>query len=301
MTEEGPVLVVFGAAGQLGRALAEAGPPPGWRLVQFDRDGADITDRHEVERALAGMEAGVVVNAAAFTAVDRAEAEPDAAFAINRDGAGIVATVAAASGLSLIQLSTDYVFDGRKAAPYGEGDPTNPLSVYGASKLAGEDAVRAATERHLILRTAWVFSPFGSNFVRTMVHLARERPLLQVIDDQTGCPTPAEALAAAVVTVAPRLLAARAGDAGFGTFHFCGDEPVTWHGFAAAILGRLGRDGCTLPVLAPITTAEYPAAARRPAYSVLSSAKLAAVHGVMPPDWRPALERCLTRLQGERR
>ncbi len=173
MTEEGPVLVVFGAAGQLGRALAEAGPPPGWRLVQFDRDGADITDRHEVERALAGMEAGVVVNAAAFTAVDRAEAEPDAAFAINRDGAGIVATVAAASGLSLIQLSTDYVFDGRKAAPYGEGDPTNPLSVYGASKLAGEDAVRAATERHLILRTAWVFSPFGSNFVRTMVHLAR--------------------------------------------------------------------------------------------------------------------------------
>ena len=130
---------------------------------------------------------------------------------------------------------------------------------------------------------------------------ARERPLLQVIDDQTGCPTPAEALAAAVVTVAPRLLAARAGDAGFGTFHFCGDEPVTWHGFAAAILGRLGRDGCTLPVLAPITTAEYPAAARRPAYSVLSSAKLAAVHGVMPPDWRPALERCLTRLQGERR
>ncbi len=300
MAEPPPVLAVFGAAGQLGRALVEAGPPPGWRLAGFDRAAADITDRAAVKRALAGIGAGAVINAAAFTAVDRAEAEPDAAFAVNRDGAAIIAEAAATAGLALIHVSTDYVFDGTKTSPYGEDDATNPLSVYGASKLAGEQAVRAAGPRHLILRTAWVFSPFGGNFVRTMVRLAAERDLVRVVNDQLGGPTSAEALALAVVAVAPRLLGAPSGDSAFGTFHCCGDPPLTWHDFAAAIFERLGRAGVKVPALAAITSAEYPVAARRPAYSVLSGEKLAAVHGVTPPAWGPGLDRCLSRLLKEK-
>lgn len=291
ITTEPPVLAVFGATGQIGRALAEHGPPPGWTMALFDRGRVDITDAGAVRRALAGIRSGVVVNAAAYTAVDRAETEAEAAFAVNEGGAAAIAS----AGLPVIHFSTDYVFDGAKAAPYDEDDRPNPLSVYGASKLAGEAAVRAATDRHLILRTAWVFAPFGTNFVRTMLRLAAERDVLRVVADQTGCPTPAESLAATAVMLAPRLLAGKTG----GTFHYCGDEPVSWHGFAAAIFDRLAREGRKTPALIPITTAEYPVAARRPAYSVLSGAKLAATHGIGRSAWRPALDRCLTRLLSE--
>jgi dTDP-4-dehydrorhamnose reductase len=192
----------------------------------------------------------------------------------------------------VIHFSTDYVFDGTKTSPYVEDDPVHPLSVYGASKLAGEEAVRAATARHLILRTAWVFAPFGGNFVRTMLRLAAERDSLKVVADQTGCPTPAHCLAETVLAVAPRLLA---GD-GFGTFHHAGAPAVSWHGFAAAIFERLAREGRKVPELAAITTDQYPTPAKRPACSVLSGAKLQTVHGIRPPDWREGLETCLTRL-----
>ena len=292
MTE--PVLVVFGAQGQVGRALTELGPPSGWRLQGFDRAGADITDHEAVRQALAGITAGVVVNAAAYTAVDRAETEVETAFAVNRDGAGLVASVAAERGLPVIHFSTDYVFDGTKPTAYAEDDPVHPLSVYGASKLAGEEAVRAANPRHLILRTAWVFAPFGSNFVRTMLRLAAERDTLRVVADQTGGPTPAHGLAASVVALAPRLL--ETGQVGFGTFHHAGAPAISWHGFAAAIFERLARDGRKIPSLEAISTDQYPTPAKRPACSVLSGVKLQAVHGIQPPDWRKGLELCLDRL-----
>ena len=294
---QAPVLAVFGTRGQIGRALAELGPPPGWTLVGFDREGADITDGAAVRRALAGIGAGVVVNAAAYTAVDRAESEPETAQAVNRDGAGHIAAAAAERGLPVIHFSTDYVFDGTKTSAYGEDDPVQPLSVYGVSKLAGEKAVRAANARHLILRTAWVFAPFGSNFVRTMLRLAAERDILRVVVDQTGCPTPAHGLAETVRTLAPRLLEAE--PTGFGTFHHAGAPAISWHGFAAAIFQRLAREGRKLPFLEAIATDQYPTPARRPACSVLSGAKLAAVHGIQPPDWRVGLETCLTRLLAE--
>jgi dTDP-4-dehydrorhamnose reductase len=287
-----PVLAVFGTNGQIGRALAELGPPPGWTLVGFDRDRADITDAEAVRRALAEMKTGVVVNAAAYTAVDRAEAEPELAYAVNRDGAGNVAAAAAERGLPVIHFSTDYVFDGTRTSAYGEDDPVHPLSVYGASKWAGEEAVRAAHARHLILRTAWVFAPFGSNFVRTMLQLAAERDSLRVVADQTGCPTSAHCLAEAVLALAPRLLAGE----GFGTFHHVGAPAISWHGFAAAIFQRLAREGRKVPSLEAITTEQYPTPAQRPACSILSGAKLAAVHGIQPPDWREGLDLCLDRL-----
>lgn len=297
--EASPVLVVFGAGGQLGRALVEAGPPPGWTLAAFDHGAADITDAPAVEDALSGISRGVVVNAAAYTAVDRAESEPEAALALNRDGAALLARAADRHGLALIFPSTDYVFAGDQDHPYIETDVTGPLSIYGASKLAGEAAVRAALARHVILRISWLFSAHGANFVRTIVRLAGERERLSVVDDQIGCPTAAEDVAAVIRELAPRLLDAAPNSEAFGTFHCCGDEAVSWHGFAAAILDGLRQRGRKVATLENITTLGYPLPARRPAYSVMSCERLRAVHAIHPPSWRPALARCLDRLGGE--
>ncbi len=299
-SERRPALVVLGAGGQLGRALVAAGPPSGWRLAAFDRDAADITEAQAVARALDGCSGGgVVVNAAAYTAVDRAEAEPDMAFAINATGAGIVAAAAAARGLALVQVSTDYVFAGDQARPYTEVDAPAPVSVYGASKWAGEQAVLAAHDRVLVLRTAWLFGPHGPCFPRTMVRLARTRPDLAVVADQIGCPTAAPDLAAIIRHLAPNLALAVAGDPLFGLLHCAGSEPVSWCDFAAAVLDGLSAMGLTVPPLKPIATADYPLPARRPPYSVLESCKLGPVLGLTAPAWRPALAACLPVFVGE--
>ncbi len=288
-----PSLILFGAHGQLGQCLAETALPAGWRLEAVPRARADITDAAAVAAALAACpDGGAVVNAAAYTAVDKAESEPEAAFAINRDGAAHVAAAAAAAGLPLIHISTDYVYDGEKRSPYQEDDAVAPRSVYGASKLAGEQAVRAATPRHVILRTAWLFSPHGHNFLKTMLRLGQERDRLTVVDDQTGCPTAATDLAAAIAALAPRLAA----DRGFGTFHYAGDDPVTWCGFARAILAGAARRGRRVAEVAAIPGSAYPTPACRPAYSVLSCRRLLETHGIAPSDWRAALDRHLDRL-----
>jgi dTDP-4-dehydrorhamnose reductase len=287
-------LVVFGANGQLGRCLAETPLPEGWRLIGFGHGAADILDPAAVAAALKGIDQGVVVNAAAYTAVDKAESEPDAAFALNRDGAGIVAAAAATAGLPVIHVSTDYVFDGSKTSPWTEDDPVAPLSVYGASKLAGEIAVRGANPRHAILRTSWLFSVHGANFLKTMLRLGAERPLLKVVADQHGCPTAAEDLAAIIVAIASHLAEGQ----GFGTFHCTGDEPTTWCGFAAAIMDSARKRGRQMAEVQPIPTADYPTPAVRPAYSVLSCLRLAEVHGVAAPPWRRAIEHCLDVLLG---
>ncbi len=287
-----PVLAVFGTTGQLGRALAETAPPPGWRRLDLGRAQADITDPAAVAAALAGIDCGVVVNAAAYTAVDRAESEPEAAFAVNRDGAGIVAAEAARRGLPLIHVSTDYVLDGAKATDYTEDDPPAPLSVYGASKAAGECAVRSRTAHCVIVRTAWLFGAHGRNFVRTILDLARRRELLTVVDDQVGCPTVAGDLAAAIVALAPRLLD---GD-GFGLFNCAGAEAASWYGLAQSVLAEAEARGIRVARLQPIPTTAYPLPARRPARSVLCCDRLAAVHGLRLPSWRQALGGVVERL-----
>jgi len=296
MAADRPVLVVVGAGGQVGRSLVEAGPPPGWDLRPLAHCDIDITSAASVSAALNPVSRGMVVNAAAFTAVDRAEGEEALAFAVNAKGAGLLAAAAAARGLGLIHLSTDYVFDGQSRQPYDEAAPTGPLSAYGRSKLAGEERVLRAHPCAVILRTAWVFSAFGGNFVRTILRLAAERPELRVVADQYGCPTATAVLAEAIRVLAPRLLSATAGSAEVGVFHLCSDEAVSWHGFAAAILGGLARRGRPVPPLVAITTDAFPLPARRPAYSVLDCRRLTTIHGIRPSPWRPELEICLDHL-----
>jgi dTDP-4-dehydrorhamnose reductase len=286
-----PLMVVFGADGQLGRALAETPLPAGWRLRGLARGDADITDSARVDEALSGITGGLVVNVAAYTAVDRAESEPAAAFAINRDGAGIVAAAAARRKLPVLHISTDAVFDGSKQSPYVEDDAAAPLSVYSASKLAGEAEV-LAHPRSLVLRTAWLFSAQGKSFVRTILGLARQRDELGVVDDQLGSPTPAGGVAAAIMALAPRL---RDGD-GFGLFHYGGVDAASWYDLAAAVLAEAASQGAKVARLRPIPTSAYPTPARRPAYAVLSSARIEAVHGILPPPWRLALPEVVARL-----
>lgn len=295
MAEAQPTLVVFGADGQVGRSLCSMAPPAGWRLAPYDRAGVDITDAAQVEAVLAGVGRGVVLNLAAYTQVDRAESERDAAFAVNRDGAGIVARVAAARDLPLITVSTDYIFPGTSALPVAEDAPTGPLNVYGASKLAGEQAVAAAGGRAMILRTSWVFGPYGQNFVKSILRRMRQQPELGVVADQTGCPTPAPAIAETVWALAPRLVDSRAAD-DFGIFHYCGDEAATWFGFAEAIVAEAAALGWPAIPVRAIATADYPVPARRPAHSVLDCGKLARRFGIGAPSWRTALHTHLPRI-----
>jgi dTDP-4-dehydrorhamnose reductase len=291
-------VLVAGREGQVARALASVLPREGHAVVALEPPELDITDAVSIEAAMRQAQPDLVVNAAAYTAVDRAEDEPEAAMAVNCDGAARLAEAAATRGLPVLHLSTDYVFDGTKGAPYVEADAPNPLGVYGATKLAGEGAVLACNPRSLILRTAWVCSPDGTNFVKTMLRLAAERPELRVVADQHGAPTFAEDLADAIAHLTPRMIAAPAGDPGFGLFHLTGAPHTTWHGFAAAILDGAARRGHPRPALAAIATADYPTRARRPADARLDCARIGRVHGIVPADWRLSLARCLDALLG---
>jgi dTDP-4-dehydrorhamnose reductase len=286
-------VLVAGRSGQLATALAGRLAAAGHEVAALGRPELDLTDRASVERAAAALRPDIVVNAAAYTAVDRAEDEPAAAFAVNRDGAGWLAMAAARVGAACVQVSTDYVFDGRKGDPYAEDDAPAPLGAYGRSKWEGEQAVRAANPRSAILRTAWLCSAGGANFLTTMLRLSREREELRVVADQHGAPTFADDLADAVARMLPRLAAAPAGDAAFGTFHLTGAPYTTWHGFTAEILAGLDARGHRVPRLAAITTAEYPTRAARPADSRLDCGRIARVHGIAPADWRRSLARAL--------
>ena len=268
-------VLVAGGRGQLGRSLALRGATcPG-------REALDVRDRASVERALA-QPYDVVINAAAFTHVDRAQTERAAAAAVNRDGAGILARACSERGIRVVYVSTDYVFDGRASRPYREDDPRSPLQVYGETKRDGEDLVREAGG--VIVRTSWLFGDGGPSFVHAIVRLARERSRLRVVGDQRGCPTYAGDLADA-------LLALVAQPALADTYHLCGDEPTTWFGFATAIVDEVRRQA-TVPCqgLDPITTADYPTAAQRPAYSVLDTSRARSL-GIAVASWRLGLPR----------
>lgn len=288
--------LVIGRQGQLSTALEEI-----WPEAEFwGLDRADLTRPAEVEAAVAGSGARLVVNAAAYTAVDKAESEPDLAQLINADGAGAVARGAAAAGAAVVHVSTDYVFDGSKAGEWTEDDPVAPLGVYGRSKLAGERQVAAATPRHAILRTAWVYAPYGHNFVKTMLRLGAERDELRVVADQRGKPTSALDLADAIAAIAPRLAEAGPGDAGFGLFNYSGAGATHWAGFAEEIFRQAeGRLIAKAPRVTHIASAEYPTPATRPANSALDCGKFERVFGVRTVPWREALARVLDRLEAD--
>jgi dTDP-4-dehydrorhamnose reductase len=287
-------VLVLGRDGQVGRELMRTVPPADLSVTGLGRDALDITRPDAIASAIGSAQCGFVVNAAAYTQVDRAESEREQAFAVNRDGAAYIAEACRSRGVPLLHLSTDYVFDGTKAAAYAESDPVRPLGVYGESKEAGERAIRDRLDRHLILRTAWVFSPFRHNFVKTMLRLGREREEIGVVDDQTGCPTAAADIARTILTVAERAV----GD-GFdrwGTYHFCNAGLTTWHGFARAIFAAAAARGAPTPRLRAIETSDYPTPARRPANSVLDCGRIAAAFGITPRLWRAALDECLDEL-----
>ena len=278
-------VLVTGANGQLGQELLARGAGVDTTVVGLGRAELDIADPAAVDRALSEAVPDLVVNAAAYTAVDQAESEPDRAFAINADGPRHLARACAAAGLPMIHVSTDYVFDGAKAAGYVEDDPVGPLQVYGASKEAGERAIREELPEHVILRTAWVYSSHHRNFVLTMRQFAAERDTLRVVGDQHGSPTWAGELADAILAIGRRL--DRPGR--FGTYHFAGAGSTSWAGFAEAVMALCLPEGRAAPAIQPIPTAEFPRPARRPTNSVLRCDKLERVFGITPRPWRDAL------------
>ena len=290
-------IFVFGAEGQVARSLREAAARHrGIEIGHSPHTDVDIRRPDLVERALDGYAPDIVVNPAAYTAVDKAETEPETALAINRDGAAIVAAAAKRRDLPVIHLSTDYVFDGSKEGSYVETDPVNPQGVYGRSKLAGEHAVGTANDRHIILRTSWVYAPFGNNFVRTMICLSGGGKPLRVVDDQTGCPTYAPDIADAILSIADRI-----GSAGWdrrlaGVTHLAGPDAVSWCQFARMILDASPRQGNDRIAVEAISTADYPTAARRPQNSRLCCNRLAEIFDVRLPPLQLSLAHCLRRL-----
>ncbi|MBK5960176.1 dTDP-4-dehydrorhamnose reductase [Rhodoplanes elegans] len=286
-------LLLLGGTGQLGREIfLHAGP--GLSIVAPTRRDLDLVRPETIDSYVAAQDVDVIVNAAAYTAVDKAESERDLAFVLNAEVPGRLAAAAAAKGIPLVHVSTDYVFDGIKGAPYRPTDPVAPLGVYGASKEAGEKAVRATSGRAVILRTAWVYGPFGGNFMKTMLRLGRERDVLRVVDDQRGTPTASADLAAASLAIAVRLVN-DPGDHG-GTFHFTNAGETTWCGFARAIFDLAGSRLARRPDVLAITTAEYPTPARRPADSRLDCDATIARYHISQPDWRTALASTLDRI-----
>jgi len=283
--------LVFGTTGQLGIELARTAPP-GTLLLAFGREAADLTHPEACAALVAATDADVVINAAAYTAVDAAENDRETARLVNAEAPGAMARAAAARGTLFLHVSTDYVFDGSGTRPWREEDPVAPLGVYGQTKLAGERAVMAAGGPHAILRTSWVFSAHGRNFVKTMLRLGSEREVVSVVDDQRGGPTAAADIARALWTIAGAFAAGRGTS---GLFHYAGAPTVSWAGFAETIFAAasLPRE----PQVTRISTADYPTPAKRPANSTLDCARIRAAYGIEQPDWRASLARVIRELE----
>jgi dTDP-4-dehydrorhamnose reductase len=288
-------VVVTGREGQLASALAERARDD-IEIVRLGRPELDLAGLPDaIVSAIGQARPELVVSAAAYTQVDKAETEPDVAFAINERGVGAVARAARELGVPIVHLSTDYVFDGLKSAPYAEADSTRPTGVYGASKLAGEHAVLEENADSVVLRTAWVYSPFGSNFVKTMLRLAADRDEVAVVADQRGNPTNALDIADGIIAVA-RNLATSDDPELRGVFHMAGSGDASWAELAEATFAASAARGGPSAAVRRIDAAEYPTAARRPENSRLDCGKLARVHGITLPDWHNALERVVSRL-----
>ncbi len=291
-------VLVIGRSGQLARSLAEASHPAGVSIAFVGRPDCDIRDAASVAAAIDKVAPDIVVIAAAYTAVDRAETEEAEAFAVNADGPANVGRACAARGVPVILISTDYVYDGAKPSPYVETDATDPLGAYGRSKLAGEERLTEAQPASVILRTAWVHSPFGGNFVKTMLRLAETRDVIRVVNDQLGNPTYAPHLAEAVLAVATAILGG--GESG-GVYHAVSSGETSWFGLAGEVFAQAATHGLPVPKLEPIGTAEYPTPARRPANSRLDTTKLRKAFGVTLPPWREGVAACVARLAASQR
>jgi dTDP-4-dehydrorhamnose reductase len=292
------VILLIGRSGQVGWELESLLKKRKAEFVAGSRDDFDLLKPDDLRAKLRATNARVIVNAAAYTAVDAAEKEEPVARTINADAPAVLAEEAKRMGALLIHYSTDYVFDGSSTTPYREDDPVNPVSAYGRTKLVGEEAIRTSGCRHVILRTAWVYAPRGKNFVLTMLRLANERDEIKVVADQIGSPTSARSLAAATLQTV-----AAVGDKPLRqTYHATGEGVTSWHGFAQRIVDKGSELGLCrrVPVL-PIKTSEYPTPAKRPAYSVLDNGRLAAELGVRLPGWEQALDECLAEIASEKR
>lgn len=296
-------LLIAGWHGQLARALVEVAPSrPEITALAVGRPALDICEPVSIARNLASFRPDVVINTAAWTEVDRAEAEPEACYRLNRDGARLLAHEAARLGAAIIHLSSDHVFDGRKPAPYVEDDATAPLSVYGRSRLDGEAAVARANPRHVIVRTSWMYGPTGRNFVRSMVQRALAgETRLRIVDDHVGTPTYAPHLAEAVLEIARQVATGQASgtDAGsgpWGIHHAAGAGEASWHGLASEVFSVMARHGRAVPAVEAITARDWPTAAARPANARLACGRLERGLGIRLPDWRQGVAACVPRL-----
>ncbi len=287
-------ILVTRANGQVGWELANRARARGLPLAALNRQDLDITDADAVAACVRQYRPGLVINAAAYTAVDRAESEPEQAFAVNRDALGHLARACRERGCPLFHISTDYVFSGDRAGAYREDDPVSPLGVYGESKWAGEVVLRESLPRHLIVRVSWVFGVHGHSFVKTMLRLAAERDELRVVNDQHGCPTAARDIADVLLGLADRYLNGEM--LKWGTYHYCGTPATTWFDFAGAIFKLAGREGLRVPArVVPITTADYPTPAARPANSVLDCRGAEERLSIRRRPWSRALEEVVRR------
>ncbi len=293
-------ILLLGKNGQVGWELQRALAPLGDLVALGSKDEAlcgDLSDLEGIAATVRALQPQLIVNAGAYTAVDKAEADSAAAYRVNAEAPGALAKAAQACGALLVHYSTDYVFDGSGVKPWQEGDATGPLSVYGASKLAGEQAIAQHSARHLILRTSWVYAARGGNFAKTMLRLAKEKDALNVIADQHGAPTGAELLADATAHAARQLLAS---EAGYGTYHLAAAGETTWHGYAQHVLQRAVQAGQTLRVApeaaAPIPTSAYPTPAKRPLNSRLDCRQFEAAFGLSLPQWQTGVNRMLTEI-----
>lgn len=289
-------ILVTGGKGQLGTELQRCAWPAGWEVVPIDIDELDLTDTAAIKAMVASRDWTAVINGAAYTAVDKAESDVVVSWAVNALAPAAFAEACAAAGIPMLQVSTDYVFAGDKDGAWDIDDPVAPLGVYGASKLGGELAVRTSGARHVIVRTAWVVSAHGSNFIKTMLRVGPERGTLGVVDDQIGSPTSAADLADILMQIAVRLAEDPA--APTGTFHFSNAGAVSWAGFAEEIFRQAELRGASGAIVNRIGTAEYPTPARRPANSLLSHQAIRSAYGIEPRDWHLALGEILDELIG---
>jgi dTDP-4-dehydrorhamnose reductase len=287
------IVLVVGCRSMLAQELLPCLQQAGFAVVERGRPVLDLTQEVSIHAVFEEVRPAICINTAAYTAVDKAESDVAGAFAVNRDGVASLAGVCYATGVPLIHLSTDYVFAGTASRPYREEDSTVPLGIYGRSKWEGEEAIRAIHREHLIVRTAWLYGHHGSNFVKTMLRLARERPVLQVVHDQHGCPTWTRDLAGALTAMCQRLVPARHA-CPWGTYHYCGAGQTTWYGLARAIFEEVSPSASLqIQRVEPIPTTAYPTPARRPAYSVLDCSKIQAAFGITPRPWQESLRDCM--------
>ncbi|MGD2185599.1 MAG: dTDP-4-dehydrorhamnose reductase [Desulfobacterales bacterium] len=288
-------VLITGANGQLGRELVRHGHAFNIKIQSFSHQELDITNEERLHQLMTRVSPSVVINAAAYTNVDRAENESDMAYAVNTNGPGYLARHCADHGRVLMHISTDYVFDGTKGQPYQESDPIAPLGIYGQSKAQGETAIRRVLKNHIIVRTSWLYGVYGTNFVKTILKLGNEKTDLRVVADQFGSPTSAADLAQALLTIVKKLSASEKFD--WGTYHYCGKGITTWHGFAEHII-QLAKSYTALQIkqVTPVTTAEWPTPAKRPPYSVLDCRRLKSQFGIEPKPWQESLKHTIDRI-----